>query len=184
MRYSNTNCPSFFNYIIRANVVYSIIGRDGDSRPPSIFNGKLHVSTPPPLTNVSTPVGANTCESPVVLQSLGSKTTCLFPTKQYSLTHPTSKLDIKIHFVYDPTYRSMHVMDFKLDMQRQQHMLQMSSEIAPRHSNFNFKATQIGQYESDHFVGRLSNTHYFSSNRNINTYNVDLQCYILWVGIQ
>ena len=48
MRYSNTNCALFFKYIIRANVAYSIICRDGDSRSLSIFNGKLHVSTPPP----------------------------------------------------------------------------------------------------------------------------------------
>lgn len=54
--------------------------------------------------------------------------------------------------------------------------------IYKRHDKYEFPdfvKYKVGSY----IVGSLSNTHYLPSKWNIVTYNVDLQCYILWVAI-
>lgn len=46
------------------------------------------------------------------------------------------------------------------------------------------KPPREDEYELDPTFLRVSNAHYFLSNRNTVTYNTGLQCYIMWVRIE
>ena len=50
-----------------------------------------------------------------------------------------------------------------------------------KYSNLSFKTINVGLVEiGPHFVGSLSNAHYYSFNGNIMTHNVTLRCYFMY----